>query len=125
MTFSKGSDLSRQQGKVLHVTGTDSGHVEPLQLHDTDDPRTGRGQYFILVRCLFNPAFFYGVVDCIVVMLIKIRLSILMPIQIRIRIGIGTMLIGMRILPEHMFESREIFLLIFTAMLVFLFPSVP
>jgi hypothetical protein len=32
-----------------------------------------------------------------------------MPIQIRIRIGIGTMLIGMRILPEHMFESREIF----------------
>ncbi len=48
---------------MLHVTGTDSGHVEPLQLHDADDPRTGRGQYFILVRCLFIPALFYSVVD--------------------------------------------------------------
>ncbi len=52
----------------------------------------------------------------IVVMPIRNRLSILMPIQIRIRIGIGTMLIGMRILPEvlHMFESREIFFYLYS-----------
>ncbi len=63
LTLLKGSDLSRQQGKVLHVTGADSDYVETLQLYDADDSRTGRGQYFILVRCLFIPALFYSVVD--------------------------------------------------------------